>query len=543
MRVRRGIRGLVAAAIAGAALIGATPSPAGLSLAPAYTDSVTNPVSGPIFVTAPPGDSSRLFVVERDGQIRVAVDGVMRDADFLDISSRVSTTGEAGLLSMAFAPDYATSRKFYVYFVDKSDGNIHVEQFLRSVTDPDVADPTATTPLLDVPHPGQTNHYGGQIAFGPDDKLYAGTGDGGGANDPSDNAQNPSSKLGKLLAIDTSSPPPAVANAAIGLRNPFRFSFDRTTGDLVLGDVGQAAWEEVDWVPFAQLPGTNFGWDCYEATHPLKSCPAGTYTMPVIEYANPNGGGSPPAAVTGGVVVRDPALTSVFGRYLYADFFAGQIHSAALATPVTDDREETELPVVKQLVAFGEDADARVYVVKLDGTGTNAVRQIVCNAPCDAPSNGGGGAGGATPPANQPPQDQPPAGDGAPVTPGAVPAASQDTTAPRLRVRLARRQDVLRRRVVRLSVACDENCIIRVTGQLRRTVAKRASARHARASALTMRSSLKRSADGKRVVFELRASARIRRALAKRGAIALSIRGRDAAGNLSTAARTVWVKR
>src|SRR3954454_1408842 len=182
MRAGGSIRGVVAMLAACAGLAAAAPAQAALSFRPAYTDSVANPVNTPIFVTAPPGDSSRLLVVERGGRIRIAVNGVIQDTPFLDISSRVQTAGEGGLLSMAVAPDYATSGKFYVYFIQKSDGHIRVEQFTRSGANPNVAD-TSSTSMLDVAHPTYQNHYGGQIAFGPDGLLYAGTGDGGSAND------------------------------------------------------------------------------------------------------------------------------------------------------------------------------------------------------------------------------------------------------------------------------------------------------------------------------------------------------------------------
>jgi glucose/arabinose dehydrogenase len=500
--------GLVIAAL----LVAAAPVQAGLSLAPAYTDSASAPVSAPIYATAPPGDPSRLFVVERAGRIRVAVDGAIQQTPFLDISSRVTTTGEAGLLSMAFAPDYATSRKFYVYFIQKSDGHIHVEEFTRSLANPNVADPAPTALLVDVAHPTFTNHYGGQIAFGPDGKLYAGTGDGGSSNDPAGNAQNPGSQLGKLLAIDTAGA--AVTTAALGLRNPFRFSFDRGSGDLVLGDVGQAKWEEVDWVPAGDtLLGSNFGWDCWEANeHVDNSCDPSPRVAPVIAYANPNGSSNPPAAVTGGVVVRDPALGPLFGRYLYADFYAGVIHSAALAKPVTDDRIEPDLPTVPQLVAFGEDADGHIYVVSLAGT----VQRIVCDSSC-APGSGGG----TTPTAPQDPGPAPPAAED-------PPPAAPDTTAPRLSVRAARLQRLLLTRVVRLSVACDERCIVRVSGKAR---------------GMALRGVLKRLEPGNRASIRLPLSKRIRRALARRGSVALQVRARDDAGNLRTARLTVRVKR
>jgi glucose/arabinose dehydrogenase len=511
------IRALLVALAAGALM--AAPADADLSFRPAYTDSATAPVTTPIYVTAPSGDSTRLFVVERGGRIRVAVGGTILEAPFLDISSRIQTTGEGGLLSMAFAPDYGTSGKFYVYFVQKSDGHIRVEQFTRSGANPNVADQvTPPVMMLDVAHPTYTNHYGGQLAFGPDGLLYAGTGDGGGSGDPGANAQNAASKLGKLLAIDTTTA--TVTTAALGLRNPFRFSFDRTTGDLVLGDVGQDLWEEIDWVPATDtLTGSNFGWNCWEANnHRVPACNPASYVSPVIAYPNPNGVSSPPAAVTGGVVVRDPALTSLVGRYLYADFFAGAIHSAQLATPVTDDRTEDVLPVVSQLVAFGEDADGHVYVVSLAGS----VQRIV-ETPDPA-------AGGTSPPGPDPTPitgSTPASGTGGP---GGQPSAAgvKDVTAPLLRIRAARAQDALHRHVVRVSVACDEACVVRAAG---------------RARGLALRGVLERLGAGKRGLFQLRLSVRARRALALRGVVTVSLRARDAARNLRTASLTVRVRR
>jgi glucose/arabinose dehydrogenase len=488
----------------------AAPARAALVFEPAYTDSSASPVNAPVYVTAAPGDSSRLFVVERGGRIRIAVNGVIQDTPFLDIHTRVSTSGEAGMLSAAFPADYGATGKFYVYFIQASDGHIRVEQFTRDGANPNVAS-TSSTPVLDVAHPTFTNHYGGQIAFGPDGLLYAGTGDGGSAGDPSGNAQNASSQLGKLLAIDPAGP--TVTTAALGLRNPYRFSFDRASGDLVLGDVGQDQWEEVDWVPATDtLAGSNFGWNCWEANnHRVPACNPTSYVPPVIAYPNPNGSSNPPAAVTGGVVVRDPALPSLAGRYLYADFYAGQIHSAALAKPVTDDRAETDLPAVPQLVAFGEDADAHVYVVSLAGS----VQRIVDNSP---PASGGI----AVPP---PSGSNPPAG-GAAVAPGAP--VIRDTVAPRLTISAARRQDVLRRGRVRFAVTCDERCSLRVSGTVR---------------GLRLRGTLRRLDAHRRTVVEVALSRRIRRALARRGSITIALRARDAAGNVRTRSLVIRVLR
>jgi glucose/arabinose dehydrogenase len=530
---------LIAALVTAAGLAAAAPASADLKLVPAFSGSV----SLPMYVTSPPGDSHRLFVVTRPGYIYVAVDGVLQTTPFLDLHNTVwSSSGEAAMGSMAFDPGFSNPLspgygRFYVYYVAKPTGSqvngpIHIDRFTMDDPASNVADPATAATLLEIPHNSNSNHYGAQIAFGPDGKLYAGTGDGGGAYDPNGNAQNPASQLGKLLVLDTNATPVTVATAALGLRNPYRFSFDRTTGDLVLGDVGQATWEEIDWVPATDtLPGSNFGWDCWEGnTQLIAGCNPTNYVPPVLTYANPNGDSPPNTAVTGGVVVRDPALTTLFGRYLYADFFAGQIHSAALAKPVTDDREEDGLPVVSQLVAFGQDADAHVYVVSLAGS----VQRIVCDGSCDSPSGGGGSQ---TPPAAGPVQPGPTPGPGeSQPAPGESqpPAPSPpDTSAPVLHIRAARTQDILRRHVVRFSLECSEACVVRATGKTR----------GASASTFTLRGVLERLPARKRVVLELRVSARIRRALRHRGSIAITLRGRDTAENLRTSRLVVGVKR
>jgi glucose/arabinose dehydrogenase len=508
-------------------LVVAAPANAALSLAPAYTDSVAQPVTNPIYVTAPPGDPTRLFVVERAGKIRVAVNGVMQDTPFLDISSRVETSGEGGLLSMAFAPDYATSGKFYVYFVEHPDsvgvnGDILIEEYTRSA-DPNVANTTPRS-ILEIQHDSASNHYGGTIAFGSDGVLYAAPGDAGSGGVES---QNGSSLLGKVIAVDTGVTPGGSV-VMLGLRNPFRFSFDRLTGDLLLADVGENTWEEVDWVQAGSFANVNFGWPCYEgfaARSTSVNCSAGTLMPPILTYDHSKG-----RSVTGGVVVRDPALTPLYGRYVYADHFTGDIRSLKLGRPATDDRSE-HLPSVPRIVDFGEDADAHVYVVSLFNPDGNSyggkVWRIVCDDPC---SSDGGGGGTTTPPPSPPPAEPPPpAGENPPpVDQPQAPPVVRDSPATPLRVRAARLQDVLRRGVVRLSVACDENCIVRAS----------ASAR-----GLKLRSVLKRLTRGKRVVFELRVSRRVRAALERRGSVALQLRGRDAAGNLRTASLVVRVKR
>ncbi|HEX6711766.1 MAG TPA: PQQ-dependent sugar dehydrogenase [Thermoleophilaceae bacterium] len=527
MRPGTALRGALTVLLTTATLAVAAPAQAALSLTPAFTDSTVDPVDTPIYVTAPPGDSSRLFVAERSGRIRVAVDGVMRDTPFLDLNSpttRVSTNGEGGLLSMAFAPDYATSGKFYVYFVEVPDppgpnGDIRIEEFTRDPANANVALPSSRL-ILEIAHDSAGNHYGGTIAFNKDGVLYAAPGDAatGGAE-----SQNPSTNLGKVLALDTDSTPGASV-VALGLRNPFRFSFDRLTGDLVLADVGENTWEEIDWLEAGTFANVNFGWPCYEgfATRSTSvTCSSGTLTPPILAYGRSAG-----HSVTGGVVVRDPALGALFGRYVYADHFTGDVRSLKLGKPATEDRSEG-LPIVPRVAAFGEDADARVYVVSLFNPGGSAyggkVWRIACDASCGSAGAGAGGAAGTNPP---------PAGDGGsqspPPGPAVNPPAQADTVAPVLRTRAARRQDVLRRLAVRLSVSCNENCIVRATGSAR---------------GLRLRGALKRLDAGERVVFELRVSERLRSALRHRGTIAVTLRGRDAAGNLRTVGLTVRVKR
>src|SRR5436853_3279921 len=271
--------------------------------------------SSPIYVTTPPGDTARLFVVEQGGAIRVVRDGVTLGTPFLDITSRVLSGGERGLLSMAFAPDYATSGLFYVYYTAQNNGDIEVDQFHVS-SNPDVADPASRRSLFTIAHSQFANHNGGQLQFGPDGLLYAGTGDGGSGGDPNGNGQNPNTLLGKLLRID-----PRVRDAtpsvfAIGLRNPWRFSFDRQTGDLTIGDVGQDRVEEID---FAAAPGrgqgANYGWNRYEgnedfSTHTVVTNPPPGFTFPVITHTHADGW----ISITGGYAVRDPGGPEPDGR-------------------------------------------------------------------------------------------------------------------------------------------------------------------------------------------------------------------------------------
>ena len=337
----------------------------------------------PTYLAAPPGDTDRRFVTERAGRIRVVVGRRKLRAPLLDIASRVRTDGESGLLSMAFAPDYARSRRFYVYYVDNA-GTLRVESYLASARNPNRAQAGSRRLVIRQAHP-RFNHKGGQLQFGRDGALYVGFGDGGGGDDPDDNAQNLGRRLGKLLRIvprpgggyRVPRDNPFVGRAgargevfAYGLRNPWRFSFDRRTGDLALADVGQDAVEEVDFLPAssrARRPrgGVNFGWDRFEgrSLNPGGSAPAAPgHVPPVLQRTHAQGF----CSITGGYVIRDRSLGSLYGAYVYGDLCDSRLRVARLRA--SGARGDRALGVrVPSLVSFGEDARGRVHAVSLDG--------------------------------------------------------------------------------------------------------------------------------------------------------------------------------
>jgi glucose/arabinose dehydrogenase len=335
----------------------------------------------PVYVTSPPGDTHRLFVVEQAGTIRVVRDGRTVQRPFLDIRDLVTAGGEQGLLSMAFAPGYARSGLFYVYYTD-NDQNERVVEYRRGRTG--AADPGSARLVMAMDDP-EPNHNGGLLLFGADRLLYIGTGDGGGGGDlhgPRGNAQNLGSLLGKILRIDprpSGGRPYSVPRDnpfagrsgargeiyAYGLRNPWRFSFDRGTGDLTIGDVGQGAWEEIDHVPRDRGAGrgANFGWRPFEGRArytPGESAPG--HVAPVIVRSHDDGN----CSITGGLVVRDPAVAGLDGRYVFGDFCRGRIETARLGPRGAFAVRETNLRV-PSLSSFGEDARGRVYAVSLDG--------------------------------------------------------------------------------------------------------------------------------------------------------------------------------
>lgn len=334
----------------------------------------------PLYVTAPPKDTRRIFVVQQAGKIMVVRGGRTLRAPFLDITSQVTSGGEQGLLGLAFAPDYASSGLFYIYFTGK-DQKQHLVEMKRRTED--VADPASARTVFVHDDP-EANHNGGQLAFGPDGHLYVGTGDGGGGDDQHGargNAQNLASPLGKILRIDPKAdgskrftvPPsnPFIKRSgarpeiyAYGLRNPWRFSFDRARGDLVIGDVGQDAVEEVDFARKGTARGANYGWRPWEGRRRNFDEPAPGAKFPVLTKAHDDGW----CSITGGYVVRDKAVPGLYGRYVYGDYCKGQIRSARLsAGRAAGDRAVPGLKTISGLDSFGEDARGRVYVVSQSG--------------------------------------------------------------------------------------------------------------------------------------------------------------------------------
>ena len=337
----------------------------------------------PTYLTSPPGDNARRFVTERAGRIRVVLGRRKLRTPFLDIASQVTTEGESGLLSMAFDPDYRRNRVFYVYYVDNS-GALRVDRYRRAAGNPNRAEAGSRRDVIRQAH-RRLNHKGGQLQFGHDGMLYIGFGDGGGGDDPDDNAQNRRRLLGKLLRIDPrpgggyrvprdnpfvrrSGSAPEIF--AYGLRNPYRFSFDRRTGDLALADVGQDALEEVNFLKAlarARRPrgGANFGWDRFEGRrrNPNGSAPAAPGHVPPVHQRSHRRGF---CSITGGYVIRDRSLGSLYGAYVYGDLCDPRLRVTRLRS--AGARGDRALGVrVSTLVSFGEDARGRVHAVSLDG--------------------------------------------------------------------------------------------------------------------------------------------------------------------------------
>jgi Glucose / Sorbosone dehydrogenase len=343
-------------------------------------------LTAPVFLTAPPGDLNRLFVVEQGGLIKIlnSLNGTPRPNPFLDVSgliiSDVPTGGERGLLGMAFDPNI--TNRFFIYYTD-TNGDIVIARYLVNSSNADLADTSSAFILKTINHRANSNNNGGMLAFGPDGCLYAGTGDGGGSGDPSNNAQTTTSLLGKILRLDPNTGNPCTlltsnpfANGggapevwSFGLRNPWRFSFDRTTGDLYIGDVGQSQREEVDAM-LAPSAGQriNFGWNIMEGFlcfNPPSGCNKSGLTLPVLDYAHDNGA----CSIIGGYVYRGPLNPAATGRYFYADFCAGFVRSFQLQNGQPGSQNTWPLlsPPGSQITSFGEDARGELYLMTLAG--------------------------------------------------------------------------------------------------------------------------------------------------------------------------------
>ena len=325
-------------------------------------------VEQPLALTFAPGDTTgRLFVAEKTGRVRIIRGDKAAPTPFLDISAQVSGGFEQGLLGIAFHPKYSDNHRFFVNFTNKK-GDTRVVEYRALATDPDRADPASARELLAVAQP-YSNHNGGNLVFGPDGLLYIGLGDGGSANDPENRAQNDAVLLGKMLTLDVDAADAKPQIAAKGLRNPWRYSFDRVTGDLYIADVGQDHYEWVDVVPKGTLQGRRFGWKMYEGTHCLQKggCSKDGITFPVEEYAHDYG-----CSITGGFVYRGKAIPELDGTYFYADYCSGLIRSFRWKDGVAAEKRGwqsvlSEQPL-GQLSSFGEDAAGELYVLSLRGT-------------------------------------------------------------------------------------------------------------------------------------------------------------------------------
>ncbi len=348
----------VAAAVALASVIAIVDGSAETASTGLRLVTVARGFDAPVLVTTPAGAGSRLYVVEQGGLVRVLDRGSIRPQPFLDLRANVRAGGEQGLLGLAFAPDYAKSRQFVVNYTDRN-GNTRIVRYRSNGTR---ALPSSARTLLAVAQP-YSNHNGGMVAYGPDGFLYVGMGDGGSGGDPEDRAQNPSSQLGKILRLDPDRPSVKPVIVALGVRNPWRFSFDRATGDLWIGDVGQNAIEEVDHVAWPWRGLLNFGWDVYEGRVPFeqKALGPGRLVMPVAQYSHQQG-----CSITGGYVYRGSAVPSAKGRYFYGDYCSGTVWSLKLVGGVA--RQIRPEPfTVPNLTSFGEDGAGELYAVSGNG--------------------------------------------------------------------------------------------------------------------------------------------------------------------------------
>jgi hypothetical protein len=333
-------------------------------------------LSQPVFLASAPGDPTRLFVVEKTGTVRILRNDTLLPTPFVNVGTLVSRGSEQGLLSIAFHPDYAANGYVFLSYTD----TLGASKVMRyQASGPEALNPASAVEILSVAQP-YTNHNGGLIAFGPDGMLYVGLGDGGSGGDPQGNGQNTATLLGAILRLDVDGAAPyaippdnpfvgaAGARGEIwvyGLRNPWRFSFDRVTGDLYIGDVGQNAREEVDVQPAGSPGGENYGWNVMEgsACYDAATCETQGLVLPVAEYTHGEG-----CSITGGYVYRGTAVAALQGRYLFADYCRGWVRSFTYVTGVaTDARDWPDLSPGSQVTSFGEDGSGELYVMTQGG--------------------------------------------------------------------------------------------------------------------------------------------------------------------------------
>ena len=364
---------------------------------------VASGINQPVEMVSPRDGTGRLFIVEKGGTIRILRGGSVLATPFLDISGQVSTSSERGLLGLAFHPQFRFNRRFFVFYTtlpdDGSGGALRVSSFMASASNPDIADPASEREVITVPHPGASNHNSGRIVFGHDGLLFMGTGDGGGGGDVANNAQNLTVLLGKLLRLDINTPGgggyniprnpfESVAGArqeiwAYGLRNPWKFSFDRGTGDLYIADVGQGAVEEVDFIAGGNSGGQNYGWRIFEGTqcyNPSSGCASaiGNHTPPVLQYLHDANGGN---SITGGYAYRGTKSSALQGYYIYGDYGSNRVWAASHQGSVwTTEVLIAAGSVLSGITSFGEDEAGELYVASIN---TGKIHAI--DGPADSP--------------------------------------------------------------------------------------------------------------------------------------------------------------
>ncbi|MEO5509371.1 MAG: PQQ-dependent sugar dehydrogenase [Longimicrobiales bacterium] len=336
-------------------------------------DRVASGLQSPLYLTAPAGDA-RLFVVEKGGRIRIIENGQLLERPFLDVKDRISEGSERGLLSVAFHPRYATNGFFYVNYTDRA-GDTRIERYHVS-SDRGVADPGSAKLILSIDQP-YSNHNGGLNLFGPDGMLYIGMGDGGGGGDRSGNGQNKDVRLGKILRIDVDRGDPYAippnnpyANGggakeawSTGMRNPWRFSFDAPAGLLIVADVGEWAWEEINAVP-ASAAGLNYGWSVMEGTHCFRAltCSHAGMTEPVHEYSHSDG-----CSIAGGYVYRGRRMPDLVGTYFYSDYCQGWLKSLKFGNGRATSHQTWPVAKIGSVLSFGLDAAGEMYILTGDG--------------------------------------------------------------------------------------------------------------------------------------------------------------------------------